>query len=270
MSLYMQKHPLGLKWGGTGVGEGFQSDKATSFRFMPCSKAFSPSFLNSLLVSFMMRAYFLSFYAYYLQGGSRGNTGTWICGRLCSPKELEGCTCRCWGREPACRLPTRMLARAPTRHLGMVGSLPLMESASRLRPPSPLPPTPPGKIPISSWYCKLHPSINWPVHGIQKSQYRRCGCGLLVQASSCTRRIYTYEYLFKSSEKYWKISRSRSWITKDTTTSPQTPSHDDMLRSPYLEVGRPEEPPKSKAANLPRHHKTIRWRLPLENVAFES
>ena len=24
-----------------------------------------------------MRAYFLSFYAYYLQGGSRGNTGTW-------------------------------------------------------------------------------------------------------------------------------------------------------------------------------------------------
>lgn len=27
---------------------------------------------------------------------------------------------------------------------------------------------------------------------------------------------------------------------------------------PYLEVGRPEEPLKSKAANLPRHHKTIR------------
>lgn len=43
---------------------------------MPRSKAFSLSFLNSLLVSFMMRAYFLSFYAYYLQGGSRGNTGT--------------------------------------------------------------------------------------------------------------------------------------------------------------------------------------------------
>lgn len=163
-----------------------------------------------------MRAYFLSFYAYYLQGGSRGNTGTWICGRLCSPKELEGCTCRCWGREPACRLPTRMLARAPTRHLGMVGSLPLMESASPLRPPSPLPPTPPGKIPISSWYCKLHPSINWPVHGVQKSQYRRCGCGLLVHASSCTRRIQWVPF-----QIIWKISRSGSWITKDTTTSPQ-------------------------------------------------
>ena len=88
---------------------------------------------------------------------------------------------------------------------------------------------------------------------------------------ACSRKqLYekdTYEYLFKSSEKYRGVEVG-SQRTPQHRRDPS--SHDDMLQSPYLEVGRPEEPLKSKAANLPRHHKTIRWRLPLENVAFES
>ena len=54
--------------------------------------------------------------------------------------------------------------------------------------------------------------------------------------------------------------------------SQRTPQHRrnpySHVAVPYLEVGRPEEPLRNKAANLPRAHKTIRWRLPLENVAF--
>ena len=88
---------------------------------------------------------------------------------------------------------------------------------------------------------------------------------------ACSRKqLYekdNYEYLFKSSEKYQGVEVG-SQMTPQHRRNPS--SHDDMLQSPYLEVGRPEEPLKSKAANLPRAHKTIRWRLPPENVAFES